>query len=322
MKVRALAAAAVFAAIASLAAPQAAQILFDGKSWWAHVKVIADDNMEGRDTGSDGLKRAQAYAVKQFEKAGLQSAGTEGFYQPVKFLVRNIVERDSSLTLVRNGKDQPLVLGDDAYFSTRVHLAPSVDAPLVFVGYGLAVPENNYDDLAGLDLKGKVAVLLAGSPAEIPSALASHYQSAGERWKAFRRAGVVGIIAIPNPNSMDIPWSRMSLNRAHPAMELVGAEFRDTEGEQLAVTFNPAQAEKLFAGSGHTFSELAELGKDRKPVPHFPLAVSIKARAKISERPVESANLVGVLPGTDPKLKGEYVVLSAHLDHVGIGEPI
>ena len=309
--------------VAPLAAPGAAPSLFDGKSWWAHVKVIADDNMEGRDTGSDGLKRAQAYAVKQFETAGLQPAGIDGYYQPVKFIVRDIVEKDSSLALVKkDGATEPLVLGDDAYFSTRVRLAPSVDAPLVFVGYGLQVPENHYDELAGLDVKGKVVVMLAGSPADIPSALASHYQSAGVRWAGLRRAGVVGIIAIPNPNSMDIPWSRMSLNRTHPSMELAGAEFHDTDGEQLAVTFNPAAAEKLFAGSGHTFAELAELGKDRKPLPRFPLAVSIKARAKVEEKPVESANLVGVLPGSDPKLKGEYVVLSAHLDHLGIGAPI
>jgi Zn-dependent M28 family amino/carboxypeptidase len=321
MKARVLAATIVFAAF-TLAAGTTPPILFDGESWWAHVKILADDNMEGRETGSDALKRAQAYAVKQFEKAGLQPAGTDGFYQHVTFTVREIDEKDSSLTLVRDGKDEPLVLGEDAYFSTRVHLAPEVNAPLVFVGYGLQVPEKNYDDLAGLDLKGKVAVLLAGSPAETPSALASHYQSAGERWKYLKRAGVVGIIGIPNPSSMDIPWSRMSLNRAHPAMDLAGAEFQDTAGEQLAATFNPAQADKLFAGSGHTFAELAALAKDRKPLPRFPLLVSIKARAKIVEKTVQSANLVAVLPGTDPKLKSEFVVLSAHLDHIGIGEPI
>ena len=306
-----------------LAAARAAEMLFDGASWWSHVKVLAADNMQGRDTGSEGLKRAQAYVVKEFEKAGLKPAGIKGYYQPVKFVVRDIVEKESSLALVgKDGAVEPLVLGDDAYFSTRVHLAPSVEAPLVFAGYGLQVPEMNYDDLAGLDLKGKVAVLLSGSPADVPSALASHYQSAGVRWAAFRRAGAVGIISIPNPNSMDIPWSRMSLNRTHPSMDLVEAEFQDAGGEQLAATFNPAQAEKLFAGSGHTFAELAELGKDRKAVPRFPLTVSIKARAKTVEKPIESANLVGVLPGTDAKLRDEYVVLSAHLDHVGIGAPI
>src|SRR6516165_11166662 len=104
---------------------------FDGKSWWNHVKVLADDNMEGRETGSEGLRKAEAYIVEQLKSDGLQPAGSNGFYQPVKLISRQIDESASSLALVRNGKDEPLVLGQDAMFSTRVDLAPEVDAPLV-----------------------------------------------------------------------------------------------------------------------------------------------------------------------------------------------
>ena len=172
--------------------------------------MLAADNMEGRDTGSPGLKRAEAYAVGQLKSAGLQPAGTKGFYQPVKFVSRQLVEKESSAALVRDGKAEPLALGEDVIFSTRVDLAPEVEAPLVFVGYGLSIPEKDFDDLAGLDLKGKVAVLISGSPSQIPSALAAHHQTAAERWKAFREAGAVGIIGIPNPASMDVPWARTS----------------------------------------------------------------------------------------------------------------
>jgi Zn-dependent M28 family amino/carboxypeptidase len=295
---------------------------FDGKSWWEYVKVLADDSMEGRETGSEGLRKAEAYVAEQLNKDGLQPAGTKGFYQPVKFVSRQIVEKDSRISLIRSGAEEPLRLGDDAIFSTRVELAPEVNAPLAFVGYGLKIPEKNYDDLAGLDLKGKVAVLISGSPAEIPAALASHYQTAAERWKAFREAGAIGIITLPNPASMDIPWSRISLNRTHPSMDLADREFNESEGEKLALYFNPAQAEKLFAGSGHMFQELAELAKDRKPLPSFPLSASIKARAVVEKKQLESDNLVAKRPGSDPVLKNEYVVLSAHIDHLGIGEPI
>src|SRR5229473_6210364 len=184
---------------------------FDGKTWWEHLKVVADDSLEGRETGSEGLRKAEAYVVEELVKAGVQPAGTSGFYQPVKFISRQIVEKDSSIALLRNGIEEPLVLGDDAYFNTRVDLEPGLlKAALVFAGYGLKIPERNYDDLGGLDLKGKVAVILAGSPADIPTALAAHYQWAGERWKLFRDAGAIGIITIPNPASMDIPWSRVS----------------------------------------------------------------------------------------------------------------
>jgi Zn-dependent M28 family amino/carboxypeptidase len=295
---------------------------FDGQTWWDHIKVLADDKLEGRDTGSKGERGAQEYAVEQLKKAGAEPAGTKGFYQPVKFVSRQIVEKDCSLALIRDGKREALVLGEDAIIGTRVMPAPSVEAPLVFVGYGLKVPEKNYDDFAGVDVRGKIIVIFSGSPSEIPGSLASHYQTAAERWKVLRAAGAIGIVSLINPNSMDIPWSRIALNRAHPSMDLDYPEFNETEGAKLAVTVNPPSAEKFFAGSGHTFEEIVALGKDRKPLPHFPLAVSIAAKTRVDVTKIESANLVAKIPGGDLALRNEYVVLSAHLDHVGIGEPI
>jgi Zn-dependent M28 family amino/carboxypeptidase len=309
-------------AIDGSAGASAKEMHFDGKVWWDYVKILAADNMEGRETGSPGLRKAQEYVVEQFKHAGLEPAGSKSFYQPVQLVSRQIVEKDSSLALVHNGQVEPLILGDDAIFSTRVDLAPSVDAPLVFAGYGLTIPELNYNDLAGLDVRDKVVVIFPGAPAEIPGALASHYQSAGERWKALRKAGAVGVITILNPAAMDIPWSRISANRAHPSMALKDAEFDETAGEDLAVAFNPEKADTLFEGSGHTLQELVDLVKDRKPLPRFPLTVSVRARAAVNKKTIESANLVAQFPGSDPKLKNEYVVLSAHLDHLGIGEPI
>jgi Zn-dependent M28 family amino/carboxypeptidase len=325
MPKRLLYAATLFLFAFSLSAQQSPQPArhFDGQSWWAHVKFLADDSLEGRETGSEGLRKAESYAVDQFSKAGLQPAGTNGFYQPVKFISRQIVENNSSAALVVSGKAEPLTLGDDAYFGTRAELSSEeITAPLVFVGYGLKIPEKNYDDLSSFDLHGKIVVYLAGSPSDIPTALSAHYQTIGERWKSLKQAGVIGTITIPNPASMDIPWSRMSLNRAHASMDLADPEFNETQGLKMAMTFNPGQAEKLFAGSGHTFEEIAALGKDRKPLPRFPLRVSLKAHATVQTSPVESANIVGKLPGIDPALKGEYVVISAHIDHIGIGEPV
>ncbi|HEX4541836.1 MAG TPA: M28 family metallopeptidase [Candidatus Acidoferrum sp.] len=296
---------------------------FDGNSWWAHVKFLADDSLEGRNTGSEGLRKAEAYAVEQLQKAGLEPDGVNGFYQPVRFTQFQVDESKSSLALVSNGESTPLSFADDAFIGTRsTRKSVNLTAPLVFIGYGLKIPEQNLDELAGLDLKGKIVVYLAGSPADIPTALSSHYQTAGERWKSLQAAGAIGTITIPNPASMDIPWSRISLNRNQPSMDLADAEFNETPGLQLGVTFNPASAEKLFAGSAHTFAEIAALGKDRKPLPHFLLAVSLKANAVVQSTNIESANIVAKLPGTDPALKNEFVVLSAHIDHLGIGAPI
>ena len=114
---------------------------FDGQSWWSTVKTLADDKFEGRETGSTGERRAQGYIVQQLKALGIEPAGSDGYYQRVKLRTTDIQEGSSSLALVRNGHAQPLTLGEQAYFSTRYPLAPKVDAPLVFVGYGLNIPE-------------------------------------------------------------------------------------------------------------------------------------------------------------------------------------
>src|SRR5437879_1174908 len=178
---------------------------FDGNSWWEHVKFLADDSLEGRDTGSEGLRKAQAYAVEQLQKAGLEPAGANGFYQPIRFNQYEVDEAKSSLALVTNGQAKTLSFADDAFIGSRsTRNSIAVSAPLVFIGYGLKIPEKNLNELAGLDLKGKVVVYLAGSPSDIPTALASHYQTAGERWKFLKAAGAIGIEAIMNPAPRDL----------------------------------------------------------------------------------------------------------------------
>ena len=297
---------------------------FDGNSWWSHVKILADDKMEGRQTGSEGLRKAEAYVVEQLKHAGLEPAGENGgYYQRVPFVQRQIVEEQSAAALVHAGVVEPLELGVDAFFGRNFEGdAGEVTAPLVFIGNGLRVPEAGVDDLAGLDVKGKIVVYIAGSPTTVSAALTGHYGSAGERWKLLRAAGAIGAVAIPNPASMDIPWIRMTANRTAVTMEIADTAFDETTGQKVSLTFNPAQAEKLFTGSGHTFRELAILAKDRAVLPHFPLAVSLKTHATVREAKLESANLVARLPGSDSILKDEFVVMSAHIDHVGIGAAI
>src|SRR5262245_36466880 len=175
--------------------------------------------MEGRDTGSEGLKRAEAYIVQELKADGLQPAGTDGYYQPVKLIARRTLENDSSLALLHDGKSDPLSFERDAYFANRIPQAPKVEAPLVFVGWGVDIPERGYSDLQGLDLRGKVAVFLSGgSPSEIPGPLSAHYNAIRQRWTALKNAGAIGIISIFNPHSMDIPWERLKVLRTQVGM--------------------------------------------------------------------------------------------------------
>jgi Zn-dependent M28 family amino/carboxypeptidase len=296
----------------------------DAQRWWKHVEVLADDNMEGRNTGSAGHKRAADYVASHFQKAGLEPAGTGGtFVQPVKFKTRRFVEARSTLAIVGDGKTVPLSFADDANVSMRVDTAASVDAPLVFVGYGLQIPEQSIDDLSALSaqLKGAIVVFLNTTPRTLPGPLQAHFNSAAERWRIYRAAGAVGAIGIQNPKSMDVPWERSTLTRGQMQMALADAALDDTGGQQIGVTMNPASAEKLFAGSGKTFADqLARLDAGQ-PIPGFVLPSRLKASIAVERGEVESQNVAAILRGADPQRRNEYVVLSAHLDHLGIADP-
>jgi Zn-dependent M28 family amino/carboxypeptidase len=118
---------------------------------------------------------------------------------------------------------------------------------------------------------------------------------------------------------MDIPWARSTLARLQPAMSLADATLDDAPGQQLSITMNPAHADKLFEGSGHSLAELLALVDDDKPVPSFALPARLKATASVERAEVDSQNVAGVLRGSDPTRRDEFVVVSAHLDHLGVG---
>jgi Zn-dependent M28 family amino/carboxypeptidase len=312
----------VAAAAGLLTAASAPDFNALGKHWWAHIEYLASDDLQGRNTGSPGHLKAARYVAGEFERFGLKPAGTSGYLQPIKLNVRQIVEDQSSLAVIRNGKAESLTLGDDATLSMRGDIQENADAGAVFAGYGLRIPEKNYDDLADLDMRGKIVVFLSGGPASIPGPLKAHYSSGGERWKALKAAGAVGTATIQNPKAMDIPWSRARLSRFMPSMSLADPLFDESQGQRVAITINAEHADKFFVGTGHTIAEILADADNNRPLPHFALAKSIRAHVAMEKSQVESQNVVALMPGTDPKLKGEYVVLSAHLDHVGIGRPI
>ena len=308
--------------VLSIAANPADGPATNGARWWSYVSALADDKLEGRDTGSEGHKKAAEYVAEQFRLNGLKPAGTDGYIQPVKFKSKTIDESKSSLALIRAGKATPMVLGVDAIISLRVDPAASVEAPLVFVGHGLRNPEAKVDDFAGLDVRGKVVVYLAGAPSTVPGALAAHIQSAGERGALLRSLGAVGTMAIANPKNVDIPWERSSLARFLPSMSLADPSMDDNRGLRIAVGINPAKASIVFEGSGHSFEEILQAADSDQPIPHFELPARLKAEVAVTRTDVTSQNVAAILPGTDPKLNGEYIAFTAHLDHLGVGRPI
>ncbi|MEI9980599.1 MAG: M20/M25/M40 family metallo-hydrolase [Edaphobacter sp.] len=309
-----------------------------GKVWWAHVQKLAVPSMKGRLTGSDDYLRAAAYVVEQFKAYGLAPAGVDGgFYQPVKFDVQRVDANKSSMALVVDGKATPLVLGTDAILGARTAQLKTVNAPLVFIGYGLHLPESKYDDFNSAEvplasLKGKIVVYINGGPADLPGPLKSYARTAPLA-KALRDAGAVGSISIPTPKSMDFGWERVASSASQPGMRLAVAAdadavaakhpaLADQHGAMFSATFNPAQAEKLFAGTGHTFAEMLALADAQKLLPRFALGKSLSATVVTETSQVVSPNIVGELKGSDPELSKQYVLVSAHLDHLGVGAPI
>jgi hypothetical protein len=130
----------------------------DGTRWWSHIEFLASDALEGRNVGTQGFEKAVTYVEGQFRDIGLKPGGLNGYRQAVRFEARTLVPGQQTIALVRGGKEEPLTIGDDASLSARGELDGSVEAPMVFVGYGLSVRQAKWDEVAGMDLRGKIAL--------------------------------------------------------------------------------------------------------------------------------------------------------------------
>jgi peptidase M28-like protein len=312
-------------ALTCVAAAQAPDLPSEGKAWWAHVQFLADDALEGRNVGTPGYEKAVDYVESQFKAIGLEPAGTFGFRQPVTFDRRTLAADQTELVLVREGQEEPLVIGQDGSLSARGELNGSKEASMVFIGYGLSILDAGWDDLAGVDLRGKIAVYVnAFAPVKVTDNVKSHANTADERWAAVKRAGGIGIatLALPPPPGAKPPAQSGSGGAPQPVITLTDRDLQNLSGQEVSLSFTPRAAEKILAGTGHTLAELAQLVKDSKPLPKFPLPGTLRLRAALTRDTFEAANVAALFEGSDPALKNEYVVMTSHLDHVGIGRAV
>jgi hypothetical protein len=316
----------------------------EGKRWWAHVEYLASDALEGRDVGTPGFEKAAAYVEGQFREIGLTPGGVGGYRQPVKLESRALVADQTTLALVRNGDELPLAVREDATLSARGELDGSINAPMVFVGYGLSVPDAKWDDLAGVDLKGKIAVYVnTMAPMDASDNVKSHVGSAAERWAVLKKAGAIGVATFPNPrppagtagaDAADAAArggapagagrgaGRGGAAPAQPTVVLADRDLQDQAGQVVSLSVTRAGEAKFLAGTGHTVEEFDQLIADKKPLPRFPLPATLRAHASVTRTSIDSENVIGIVEGSDPRLKSEYVVMSAHLDHLGVGRPV
>jgi hypothetical protein len=293
----------------------------------AHMAFLADDLLEGRGTGARGHEIAARYVAAQFEAIGLKPAGQDGaYYQRVPFRQLTIEPEKCAVSITENGSTTQLKWGDDFLMrGNEVYPDSSIEAPVVFVGYSVRTPDGSYDDYAGVDVKGKIVAMFGGAPPSLPSELQAHLSALREKLRNARDHGAIGVIALRKPkDDKGLPWPRVVIGAGFPSMRWLGPDgvpgdaypkLRARAGLSLAAS------EKLFQDASKSWADVlrdAELSKPQS----FALPVTAKLHEVSRNEAISSPNVIAVLPGSDPKLSQEYVVYSAHVDHLGIGKPI
>lgn len=293
----------------------------------ADMSFLANDLLEGRGTGTRGYALAATYIQSQFEEMGLKPAGTNGtYFQSVPFRRIQLLPDESSVTIQNGGQEQKLVFEKD-FVSRGDPLYPvaTVQAPVVFVGFGVTAPEFSYDDYAGSDCKGKIVAMFYGAPEKFPSAQRAHYSAGRVKLANAVAHGAVGYILIwAGAIEQRTPFSRIVRFYREPTLRWLDAKGTPNDAQpqiRASVTLSKAGAETLFQGASKSFHDALEASSKGEPQ-SFVLATTAALHIVSRHSNAESPNIAAVLPGSDPQLKNEYVLYTAHADHLGIGEPI
>jgi Zn-dependent M28 family amino/carboxypeptidase len=291
----------------------------------AVMSVLASDSFEGRQPGTRGFAKASAYVQQKLKAMGLKpGAGNGSYVQPLLFKKALVTAAGSAFTLGEGATAQHLVAGQD-FLPYPYFYGPTsaVSASLVFVGYGIYAPELHYDDYGGTDVKEKIVVFLGQAPAIFPSNERAYFSSSATKYAEAAKRGAVGVISLSpavNPALWEAAGKRLGQGAYHWA-ELNGKLQPDFPGLKVAAALNPSLNEKLFAASGHDWQSVLDKAKSGEPQ-SFPLNEKASLQVTTSFSDVQTSNLVGLIPGSDPQLKNQYVVYTAHLDHFGIGAPV
>ncbi len=304
-------------------AAQAAMKAIRPEAIRAHMRFLADGLLGGRAPGSTGYDIAAAYVATQMEGMGLKPAGVNGsWFQPVPMRKFQVVPSQSSLAFVRSGKAEALVFGKDYVTEgDPEHSDSTLEGPLVFAGYGVVAPELEQDDYAGLDVRGKVVVVLWGAPARFPSIQRAYFSDVVNKQRIAAEHGATGFMLVMTPeDEKRFPWHWLA-----PQIQAGGMKWLETNG-MLHDTFPQLRggvlwlsqdaAQLLFTGEPKSLQQVFAEARNGR-VDHFPLTVTMKMHIVSHHAAVQSSNIIGMLPGKDPKLGQEHIVYSAHLDHVG-----
>jgi Zn-dependent M28 family amino/carboxypeptidase len=309
-------------ALALAAAPAARTSLFAERAITAdairaHVRFLASDLLEGRGPGTRGDALAQSYIAAQLEALGLRPAGTQGFLQPFDIIgveghaetVQFIRGRDS--LVLRHAEDVVAVAGDEA---PRTALDR---AELVFVGYGIRAPEYAWDDFKGKDLRGKVLLILNSDPEDDPALFAGRARLWYGRWdykyEMAARLGAAGAIILHTTHSAGYPWQVVRSSWTGPQYSVPTTDRR----LPLRGWVTEEACRKLVALAGRSLDDLVRSANTREFQP-VSLGIGVSAAFDSRIERTRTANVLALLPGSDPKLSSEVVLYTAHHDHLGM----
>jgi hypothetical protein len=305
---------ALLLSAASVPAEDAAAIRVRG-----HVQFLASDELEGRDTGSRGHAVAAQYVAAQFTSLGLQPGGTGsaggGWYLQVPF--RRASHSSPPQVRVRAGnRTTTLAPGIDvALQPSLLEQNRSIDAGMIFVGYGLDEPALGLNDYGGLNVRGKIAVAFSGSPAGLPTDVRAHLD--GSKAETAARRGAIGLVEIAT-DPIGAPPLFGSMARPHLDWVDSAGKTGSTSLLRARLALTAKASERLFDGAPTRLSALRAQARSRMPLRGLALPARLSINAQSAWQDFTSPEVIGLLPGSDPKLAGEYVVLMGHLDHLGI----
>jgi len=292
----------------------------------ADMRFLADDLLEGRRAGTRGHQLAAQFVAAQFESMGLAPAGGSGtFFQDVPLQSAQVDESGSSFKWANSGASTTLKFREDyILYGDPGRDDSSVSAPIVFVGYGITAPDQRYDDYQGVDVKGKIAAMVFGAPG-FPSAVKAHYSASWLKRRNAAEHGAVGILVFYDSRLQGLyPFEKQVRDLAIPRLNWLSATGAPDHYYPELRTYGAvsmAAVKRLLSGSGHTAAQIGAGVKAGKLSP-FPLNGVAEIHTVTRRAPLHSPNVVAKLEGSDPQLRAEHVVYTAHLDHLGISTPV
>ena len=293
----------------------------------AHLDVLASDELEGREAGKPGYDRAADYVAAQFEAMGVKPAGTDGWFQPVALRSYRLAEDGAEFVVHRGDEEEALVYRDDFSMSADpVRIAKDVRAPVVYAGFGVHAPELGYSDYDGIDVRGKIIAVFSGAPSSMEGPEGAYYASSTTKSLEAVRRGAVGSISLRKRKSEEErPWDEIKARFGQRSrvtwINEKGEAARYYPELRGSASLSIDAAERLFSQAPLSFEEAHQAMLDNTPR-STALGLDVTLSTESEHASVESANVIGMVRGTDPSLADEYVVYTAHLDHVGVNEPV